>query len=116
MAVLIFINFHKTFYNKCFVIIIFVALITSAARAQSDLSPVIRSDLEQRRALEREQAQRELLQKTPDAMQPAAPAASLPWPQAETPCFVIHSIVLSGATETMGMKGKGNHTKNLLKV
>lgn len=98
MAVLIFISFQKTFYNKCFVIIIFVALITSAARAQSDLSPVIRSDLEQRRALEREQAQRELLQKTPDAMQPAAPAASLPWPQAETPCFVIHSIVLSGAS------------------
>lgn len=98
MAVLIFISFQKTFYNKCFVIIIFVALITSAARAQSDLSPVIRSDLEQRRALEREQAQRELLQKTPDAMQPAAPAASLPWPQAETPCFVIHSIALSGAS------------------
>ena len=80
-GILIFIIFDKTFYNKYFLGIILPVFLTGAANAQPDLNSVTRNDLEQRRALEREQAQRDVLQKTPDAIQPAGPVANLPWPE-----------------------------------
>lgn len=72
-------------------------VLAAGAHAQPAFDAAARNDLEQRRAEERERAQREQLQQAPDARQAAEKVEIAPWPEAEAPCFPIHAIALDGA-------------------
>jgi hemolysin activation/secretion protein len=80
------------------------ALAACVAHAQpSPETAASRDALEQQRAAERARAQRELLQPAPDALPPAPPPTALAWPAAESPCFTIREISLTGeASDAFG--------------